>query len=67
MSKAWERDTATWAEYKDLKVSLGEATHAVAEGMIYIHVQGGQNIIQKNEWKLEKRDGRWLIVETNYK
>jgi hypothetical protein len=67
MSKAWERDTATWAESKNLKVSIVDATHAVVEGMIYIHLQSGQNIIQKNEWKLEKRDGRWLIVETNYK
>lgn len=67
MSKLWERDTKTWAEHKDLQVSFSDATHAVVEGMTYIHLQSGQNIIQKNEWKLEKRDGRWLIVETTYK
>ncbi len=67
VSKAWERDTKSWGEQKDLRVSFSDATHAVVDGMTYIHPQSGQNIIQKNEWKLEKRAGRWLIVETTYK
>ena len=66
LTKGWERDTTTWAEYRNVQVAVNDATHAVATGMIYIHLQNGKNIIQKHEWKLEKRDGHWLIVETNY-
>ena len=40
----------------------------MAQGTVYIHLSNGRPIIiSRHEWKLEKRDGRWLIVETNYK
>ena len=63
----WQKEPKLWSEYKGIRVSLTDSTHAVAEGTVYIHLTNGSNIISKHEWKLEKRDGRWLIVETNYK
>ena len=31
------------------------------------HIQGGPDLTEKHEWKMEKRDGSWLIVEASYK
>lgn len=62
MSRYFQRGSAASLEYTGLKISLVDATHAVAEGTLYANGKGS-----RHEWKLEKRDGRWLIVETNYK
>lgn len=67
VARVWQQSPKLWTEYSGLKISVADATHAVATGTTYIHLESGQNLIQPNEWKLEKRDGRWLIVETNYK
>jgi len=78
LTRAWARNPDGWAEYGKLSVSVVDPTHAVAEGVIYIHlhsasgqktrhVQGGPDVTEPHEWKMEKRDGRWLIVETTYR
>ncbi|HYB69588.1 MAG TPA: hypothetical protein VEH80_02890 [Candidatus Bathyarchaeia archaeon] len=78
LTRAWSRDSPVWAEYGNLQVSVADPSHAVAQGMIFIHlhaasgqktrhIQGGPDVSEKYEWRMEKRDGRWLIVETSYK
>jgi uncharacterized protein (TIGR02246 family) len=55
--------------YRDLKVSLTDPTRAIVEGGQYNWdpKTGEQRLGSRYQWKLEKRDGRWLIVETTYK
>lgn len=78
VTRAWVRNSDAWTEYGKLQVSMVDPTHAVAEGTIYFHlhaaggakvrhIQGGPDPTEKHEWKMEKRDGSWLIVETSYK
>ncbi len=67
MSRTFSRGNILSSSYTGLKVSLVDATHAVAEGTLYINLKNGERTASRHEWKLEKRGGRWLIVETNYK
>jgi ketosteroid isomerase-like protein len=55
--------------YRDLTVSLSGPMHAVVEGGQYNWdpKSGAQRLGARYQWKLEKREGRWLIVETMYK
>jgi len=67
MAQAFSAGNMLSSSYSGLKISLVDATHAVAEGTLYINLKNGRRIVSRHEWKLEKRDGRWLIVETNHK
>ncbi len=67
MSKLFMLRDRSKGEYSGLKVSFPDATHAVAEARIFTVPANATIPASQHEWKLEKRDGRWLIVETNYK
>jgi hypothetical protein len=66
MSRSFQQGSISTG-YSGLKVSLVDATHAVAEGTLWARSSSGGGFSSRHEWKLEKRDGRWLIVETTYK
>ena len=55
--------------YRDLKVSFPDPARAVVEGGQYNWDPrtGAQRLGSRYQWKIEKRDGNWLIVETAYK
>jgi ketosteroid isomerase-like protein len=67
MSRTFQRGSILSSRYSGLKISFVDATHAVAEGTLHVTLKGGGGFTSQHEWKMEKRDGRWLIVETNYK
>jgi len=67
LSQIFQRGSISSVGYSGLKVSIVDATHAMAAGTLYIKLKAGGSIVSPYEWKLEKRDGRWLIVETNHK
>lgn len=49
-----------------LKVSMADPNRAVVDGEFYVYTRGGQSGTY-HQWILEKREGKWLIVETKYK
>jgi uncharacterized protein (TIGR02246 family) len=53
-------------EHRDRKVTLIDPTHASVLGTSYITTKTNRSTARV-EWKLEKRDGRWVIVELNAK
>jgi hypothetical protein len=67
MSRNFQQGSILSTRYTGLKITFVDATHAVAEGTLQVTLKGGGGFVSRHEWKLEKRDGRWLIVETNYK
>ena len=54
-------------DVSNLKASLTGATHATVDGTLYIHAASGNRAGGGQQWKLEKRDGQWLIVESKYR
>jgi len=53
---------------RGLKVSIVDPTHATVNGEVEITAAGAsRSQSASHQWKLEKRDEKWLIVETNYK
>jgi len=54
------------AEFKDLKVTMTDPTHAVVAGKVNVRTMNARPS-WLTEWKLEQRNGQWLIVETNNK
>ena len=52
-------------ETRDIKITMVDATRATVVATIY-PTMVAQRFIYEYEWKLEKRDGLWLIVETTY-
>jgi len=55
-----------WAIIQD-PVSFLDVTHAVAEATVFTVSATALTSASQHEWTLEKRDGRWLIVEMTYK
>jgi len=53
-------------EAHDIKVTTRNPTRATVLATIY-PMKRAQRFTYQHEWALEKRDGRWLIVETTYK
>jgi hypothetical protein len=43
-----------------------DPTHAVVSGTINVRTTNAR-LSWLHEWKLEHRNGQWLVVETNYK
>ena len=52
------------AKLEDL-LSMTDSGHAIVDGVVYMSSPSGRTS-DKRQWKLEKRDGRWLIVEAKY-
>ena len=65
MARAFKRREIIGFETRDIKVTMVDATRATVLANVYV-LNPGQRFIYANEWKLEKRDGLWLIVETAY-
>jgi hypothetical protein len=53
-------------EMRDLMVTVVDPTHATVLGTAFI-VTKAERLSSRAEYKLEKRDGRWLIVSTDRK
>ena len=66
MTRLFKSGNLISATIRDLNVTLTDPTHATAVGTLHFVMKNDRSSA-RNEWKLEKRDGRWLIVETNYK
>jgi hypothetical protein len=66
MAAAFKSYSIVRVEHRDLRATLSDGTHASVLGTVYMTTKTARPVFA-HEWKLEKRAGRWLIVETNYK
>jgi uncharacterized protein (TIGR02246 family) len=53
-------------ELRDVNVKMTDPARATVLGTVYLQTRTSR-LSGRNEWKLEMRDGRWLIVETTRK
>lgn len=54
-------------QYRDIAVTVEDPTHATVQGTLYVTVKPDRRFIWRNEWRLEKRNGSWVVIETNFK
>ena len=66
MAGVFKRGDVVRNEQRDLRVTVVDPTHATVRGLWLITTKTGE-VAWPHEWKLEKRDERWVIVETTYK
>jgi hypothetical protein len=66
MARAFKTREIIGFETRDIKVAMIDATRATVLATIY-PLNTGRRFVYDHEWKLEKRDGLWLIVETAYR
>jgi uncharacterized protein (TIGR02246 family) len=66
MTDVFSKGDLISAEIRDMQVTFGDPSHATVLGTVYL-VTRTSRPSGRVEYKLEKRDGRWLIVETNTK
>jgi len=67
MERAFKNHALVRTDYRDLKVTVVDPTHATVAATTYATPRGRAPFNVVNEWKLEKRDGRWLVVERSDK
>jgi hypothetical protein len=51
------------ADIRDISITMTDPSKATALGTVYLQTKASR-LSGRAEYKLEKRDGRWLIVET---
>jgi hypothetical protein len=66
MANVFKSGSLVSVEVRDLTVTMADPTHATVIGTTFL-VMKTDRASGRAEYKLEKRDGRWLIVETNPK
>jgi uncharacterized protein (TIGR02246 family) len=66
MAAAFKQGNIVNVEMRDLDVRIVDSTRATALGTSFLTTKTDR-LSGRTEWKFEKRDGRWLIVETNRK
>jgi hypothetical protein len=66
MAEVVKKGDVISSELRDMSVTMTDPSHATVLGTVYLQTRTSR-VSGRNEWKLEKRDGRWLIVETNRK
>ena len=66
MANVFKSGNLVSVEVRDLTVTITDPSHATVLGSTFL-VMKTDRASGRAEYKLEKRDGRWLIVETNPK
>lgn len=66
MAAAFRAHTLVGMSADGIKVTLLDQAHATVLATIYPMSNAGRYVYPL-EWRLEKRDGRWIIVEATYK
>jgi len=64
--QAMQQIAAPRVEISVATVSFSDPSHATAVGDFVLYPAAGGRRQARHEWKIQKRDGRWLIVETRY-
>lgn len=65
VSRTFAQRNVSRVDTGNLKVSMTDPTHATVEGIVYVYLSsGGRGPSWGLMWFLEKRDGRWLVVES---
>jgi hypothetical protein len=73
MAAFWRQNPSPPAtEYRGLTIKLSDVDHATVDGEYYLKSANPENRgFSGNagylQWRLEKRAGKWLVVETTYK
>jgi len=65
LKRAFAQRRSFRVETGGLRVSMADSNHATVDGVVYFS-SASDRTSEKRQWKLEKRDGRWLIVEAKY-
>jgi ketosteroid isomerase-like protein len=66
MANVFQKGTLISAAIRDMSVTVHDPSRATVLGTLYLQTRTGRPM-GRVEYKLEKRGGRWLIVETNRK
>jgi hypothetical protein len=66
MAAAFRAHQIIGMETRDIRITMVDPTHATVLATIY-PMMLAQRLAYDHEWKFEKRDGRWLIVQTIYR
>jgi uncharacterized protein (TIGR02246 family) len=66
MTDVFKKGDLISADIRDMTVTMTDPNRAVVLGTVYLVTKTARPS-GRAEYKLEKRDGRWLIVETNTK
>lgn len=66
MARAFEMREIIGFETRDIVVTMDDATRATVFAIIY-PLTLRRRFVYGHEWKLEKREGLWLVVETAYR
>ena len=66
MANVFKSGNLVSVEVRDLTVTMTDPSRATVVGTTFL-VMKTDRASGRAEYKLEKRDGRWLIVETNPK
>jgi hypothetical protein len=66
MARAFEMHQITSFDIRHITITMVGATRATVLATIYPRTTG-RRLTYDHEWKLEKRGGLWLIVETDYR
>ena len=66
MAAAFRSHTRVGMSVDGIKVTLVDQAHATVLGTIY-PMSNARRYVYLLEWRLEKRDGRWIIVETFFR
>jgi ketosteroid isomerase-like protein len=66
MARAFKRREIISFESRNIRVTMVDATRATVLATIS-GLTLGHRYIYDHEWKLEKREGLWLVVETAYR
>jgi hypothetical protein len=64
MAESFKKGDLISMELRDFTVTTVDSSRATALGTLYAQTRTSRGSARV-EWKLEKRDGRWLVVETN--
>jgi hypothetical protein len=63
MTDVFKRGDLISAEIRDMTITMTDPSRATVLGTVFLVTRTGRPS-GRAEYKLEKRDGRWLIVET---
>ena len=66
MADVFQKGNLISADVRDMNVTMTGSSRATVLGTVYLQTRTARPTARV-EYKLEKRDGRWLIVETNRK
>jgi uncharacterized protein (TIGR02246 family) len=68
MKQAFATGRVSQVDVRGLKVAFPKPDRATVDGQVGVRSPGSNTSLSaSHQWQLEKRDGKWLVIETKYK